>query len=261
MESPGEVYEAEKGTLPSRLRDGAVVGPDTAERLNIEPGSKITVGATEYRVRAILEREGELSPVAPNDIVIIPQREFGAETYSQVIVSLQGEQRSYEVASSIESELNARNDQVSILQLSTLSEGVDELFNTIQQFLLAVGFMSLLVASICILNVMLMSAIQRREEIGVIRAVGVGRVDVLKILLTEAVLLGLGGSLLGVIVAVALGTLVNWLFLGNALAVVSMTNLVYSLMGILVGTGICTLSGLIPAWIAANERPAAAIHG
>jgi putative ABC transport system permease protein len=47
---------------------------------------------------------------------------------------------------------------------------------------------------VSILNVMLMSTIERREEIGVLRAVGVQKFDVVKVILVEAGLLGLAGG-------------------------------------------------------------------
>lgn len=260
MESPGTVYDAAEGEIPPKLRTGALVGSDVADRFDLGRGSTITVGSESYRVRAVLRSQGDFSPIAPDELVVLPEAAFETESYAQVVVSLRADQSSHEVATAIESELNPREERVSVLQLARITRGIDELFVRIRQFLLGVGFVALLVASVSILNTMLMSTVQRRAEIGVIRAVGVGRPSVLKILLIEATLLGLIGSLLGVSVAVVLGGLMNWLVLGDALAVLGPGNLAYVAFGVALGTGVCVFSGLFPAWRAANERPAEAIR-
>lgn len=93
------------------------------------------------------------------------------------------------------------------------------------------------------------------------RAVGFQKRDVLKIMLTEAVLLGILGGAIGVVFSVAAGGVINFFVVGDALLVFRPGNFVY--IGLAFGFGVATalLSGLYPAWKAANERPVDALRG
>lgn len=65
---------------------------------------------------------------------------------------------------------------------------------------------------------MLMAVIKRREETGVLRAVGYGKRDIVWILLLEASLLGVLSAVIGVVVSVAVALVANVVFLGNLFA-------------------------------------------
>lgn len=260
MKSPGTIYNASRGSVPPELRSGVVVGRSVAERFDLQPGSTLPVGDDQYRVRAVLKEVGGFSPVSPNNAVIVPESEFGTDSYGRVIVTTRTTGQSNAIASSIEDELNGRDETVSVLQLSQLSEGIDQLFGLINRFLIGIGFVSLVVAGVSILNVMLMSTIERREEIGVLRSIGVGRVDVLKIILLEAALLGVLGSAVGVLLAITAGMALNALVVNDALATFAATNLKYLAFAGVTGVAITVFSGLYPAWRAANDRPAEAIR-
>ena len=116
--------------------------------------------------------------------------------------------------------------------------------------------MSLFVASVSIVNVMLMSTIERRGEIGVFRAVGYQRLAVLRLLLTEALLMGLAGAVLGVALSLGVGAVVNQVLLGDPLAF-SDRSLQYLAFGIVASL----LSGLYPAWCAASDPPVKSLRG
>ena len=120
--------------------------------------------------------------------------------------------------------------------------------------------MSLFVASVSIVNVMLMSTIERRGEIGVFRAVGYQRLAVLRLLLTEALLMGLVGAILGVVLSLAVGAVVNQALLGDPLAF-SDRSLQYLAFGFVFGLVASLLSGLYPAWRAASDPPVESLRG
>nr|WP_324666281.1 FtsX-like permease family protein [Haloarcula sp. CK38] len=105
-----------------------------------------------------------------------------------------------------------------------------------------------------------MSTVERREEIGVLRAVGFQRRDVLRVMLAEALLLGIFGGLVGIVLSLGAGLLINHLVLDDALAVVQPESIGYILLAFAFGVLASVVSGLYPAWKAASEEPVEALR-
>ncbi|MCO8265529.1 ABC transporter permease [Haloferax prahovense] len=260
MENPGALYEAEQGRIPDRLRQGALVGSGTAGLLDVEPGNTISVDGRTYRVAAVLAEQGGISLVSPNNAVIVPVEDVNGTGYSQVVVSADSGQAANESAVAIREALNEREQRVSVFELQSITAGINEFFGILNAFLIGIGSISLVVAGVSILNVMLMSTIERRQEIGVLRAVGVQRGDVIRMILAEAGLLGVAGGVIGAILAVGAGVALNAFVLNDPLATFQAANLLYIVLAVGFGVGTSVLSGLYPAWKAANERPVEALR-
>lgn len=258
---PGRLFDSRDGELPTYHRQGAIVGSDIARELGLQVGSTVTVESNSYRVVAILEEQASVSPVRADSAVILPPDEFRQEGFSQVVVVADSTADARSVASETRARLNAREQRVSVLSLTTVLARIGEFFALLNGFLLAIAAVSLVVAGISIFNVMLMSTAERRQEIGVLRAVGVQRSDVLRTLLVEAGLLGLGGGAAG---AVTAGIAVT--------GVAAVTRLSYDvvfvprngaiLFGAFVfGVVIALVSGFYPAYRAATDSPVDALRG
>jgi putative ABC transport system permease protein len=254
-------YTATDGDIPDPLRGGALVGADLADRLDLEPGNSITVNGTSYRVRATVEGSGSFfSPINPNNAVVLPRG--NRDEISQVVITADTGPEANATAVALRESLNdRRSEQVNVRELSDITEDINEFFGFINAFLIGLGSISLLVAGVSILNVMLMSTVERREEIGVLRAVGFQKRDVLKIMLTEAALLGLAGGVIGAVLAVGVGMLVAQFALGDPTAVLIPENIQFVVLGVGFGLVTSVLSGLYPAWKAANEHPVEALRG
>jgi len=175
-------------------------------------------------------------------------------------VTAESGQAANETAVAIRQDLNRREARVSILELRSFTEQIEEFFDLLNLFLLGIGSISLIVAGVSILNVMLMSTIERREEIGVLRAVGYQRLDVLRIILTEALLLGLIGGVIGALLSIGSGLLINHLMLGDATEAITLLNAGYVLVALFFGVATSVISGLYPAYKAANEQPVDALR-
>ncbi|KTG18807.1 ABC transporter permease [Haloferax profundi] len=260
MENPGALYEAQEGRVPDRLRQGALVGSGTAEILDVEPGNTISVDGRTYRIAAVLAEEQGISLVSPNNAVVVPLEDVNGTGYSQVVVSSDSGQAANESAVAIRESLNERDERVNVFELQAITQGIDQFFGIINTFLIGIGSISLVVAGVSILNVMLMSTIERRQEIGVLRAVGVQRGDVIRMILAEAGLLGVAGGVIGAILAVGAGVALNSFVLNDPLATFQPVNFLYILLAVGFGIGTSILSGLYPAWKAANERPVEALR-
>ena len=260
MESPGDAYEPTRGRIPDPLRSGALVGATLAEEYDVDVGDSIVVDGKTYRVHAILQSVQQFSIIDPGSAVVLPLRDVGGTGYTQVVVTAESGEAANESAVAIREALNDREERVSIFELGQIVEQIGSAFQAVNLFLVGIGSISLLVAGVSILNVMLMSAIERREEIGVLRAVGYQRVDVLRIMLAEALLLGAIGGAVGAALAVVGGLLINQALLGDPTAVFTLTNMLYIAAAFAFGIVTALVSGLYPAWKAANERPVDALR-
>jgi len=165
------------------------------------------------------------------------------------------------VTAAIESWFNkGENEVVSVTNFADTQREVDSFLNTLNLALLGIGSISLVVASVAILNVMLMSTVERRGEIGVLRAVGIRRSEVLRMILAEAMFLGVIGGLIGSTVSLAVGALIFDLVADDAWLVFDWASSRYLVFGFGFAVVASLLSGLYPAWTAANDRPVEALR-
>ena len=136
-------------------------------------------------------------------------------------------------------------------------ESLSSIIRTIALAIVGIAAISLAVAGIGIMNVMLVSVSERKSEVGLLKAVGATRRQILGIFLVEAATLSVLGGLLGLVIGTAL------VLLGNELypAVEASTPMwaIIAVMVLSLGTGIGF--GVLPAWRAANLDPVAALQG
>ncbi len=261
IENPAAIYEAREGRLPERHRQGAVVGAGLAETLELRAGDNVEVDGETHRVVAVLEPVETFTPVSPDDAVMLPEGAVGGDGYEQVVVEADTGPEATASAAAVEAAVNDREERVDVFELSTVVDEIDEFFSLLSGFLVGLGGISLFVAGVSILNVMLMSTVERRREIGVLRAVGVSRADILRTILIEAALLGLLGAAVGVAVTVALVTALYLATPVELWVVLHPMNGVYLLAAFAFGVLVSVVSGLYPAWKAATERPVDALRG
>jgi len=261
MVDPGAAYAAETGRIPSPFRSGALVGSSLAEDLDVGVGDSLTVDNRTFRVLAVLEPTQGFAPVNPDSAVVLPVRDVEGRGFTSVVVTASTGDRANETAVAIRATLNEREERVSIFELGQIVQQVGSVFDAVNLFLVGIGSISLVVAGVSILNVMLMSTIERRGEIGVLRAVGYQQRDVLKIVLSEALLLGTLGGVVGAVLSLLGGLAIAELLLGDPMAALTVENAGYILAAFAFGVVTSVLSGLYPAWKAAGEEPVEALRG
>ena len=261
LQQPAEVYNASDGRIPQPFQSGALIGESIAEEYDLQPGNTITVNGTSVRIRAVLESSGSFSQLNPDNRVILPAGSFEERTYSQVYVTADSGAEANETAMEIRQALNDREERVNVQELGDLVDQVNQTFQVLNTILTGIASISLLVAGISILNVMLMSTVERREEIGVLRAVGYQKRDVLKVMLMEATLLGVVGGLVGVGLSTLAGLAINHYTVNDATAMFRLANLFYLVVAFGFAVVVSILSGLYPAWKAASEEPVEALRG
>ena len=254
----GTVFEPQAGRVPDRLRSGVVVGDAVADRFDLQPGNTIAVDGDRYRVVGVLHPQGGFDPISADRAVFLPDR--GDTSVDTVVVQADSGTAANATAEAIRAELNDRSDRVSVTELRQIVDQVSSFFDVLNAFLVGLGAISLIVAGVSILNVMLISTVERREEIGVLRAVGVHRASVAKTFIAEAALLGVGGGAVGVTLSLIAGGAISFVVLDDPLAFLTLRNVGFVVAAFLVGLVASVLSGIYPAWKAANERPVDALR-
>ena len=257
---PRALFAARAGTVPEFHRQGALVGASVASRLDLQVGSAVEIENRRFRVIAVLAESEAITPIQPSNAIVLPPDEFTQGAPDQVVVQADSSGDASYVARTVRDRLNAREQRVSVFELSSILDTINEFFSLLNAFLIALGAISLIVAGVSIFNVMLMSTAERRGEIGLLRAVGVQRGDVLRTLVAEALLLGVVGGLGGVVLSVgAAAALYQFSPIGLDVILVP-RNVAVVAVAFAFGVAISTLSGLYPAYKAADEEPVEALR-
>jgi ABC-type lipoprotein release transport system permease subunit len=107
--------------------------------------------------------------------------------------------------------VNKMNSEIPEIHAALSGEFVSQMpdMNNVNAMLGSISYLAILVGGVGVLNAMLMSVLERTREIGVLRALGWGRMRILRMILNEAILLGLLGGLLGIVVAFILAFALN----------------------------------------------------
>lgn len=145
------------------------------------------------------------------------------------------------------------------------SEQVEKMLHSYQYNLTVLSFIALLVGMFLIYNTMSITIIRRRSEIGTLRALGLSRRCIFLLFGTEALLFGISGSVLGVVLGIlmaqgalqAVSTTVQNLYTGLGISGLAW-NSVEVLKAFVFGVLITTLGGLVPVVEAASVSPAEA---
>ena len=145
--------------------------------------------------------------------------------------------------------------QVSYTSPEQIIQLIGKQQETYSLLLIAIGSISLLVGGIGVMNIMLVSVVERRREIGIRMALGARQKDILRMFLIESILLTLAGGFLGVVI----GILVSYF-----LASFSHWQFHFYFAPVTLGFGISFFvgisSGIYPAWRASQLNPIQALQ-
>jgi putative ABC transport system permease protein len=143
-----------------------------------------------------------------------------------------------------------------VQNLTEILNAAKEIATILSLVLVLVSAIALIISGIGIMNIMLVTVTERTREIGVRMAVGASRKEILLQFLTEAVLISLGGGILGILVGVSIPLSVQ-LFVENVAIPVSVTSIVIAFS---VSCGVGLIFGMLPASRASKLNPTEALR-
>jgi putative ABC transport system permease protein len=253
----------------SHRKEVAVIGFDIADRLyaSVDPiGKEIHIAGLPFRIIGVLDQQPRGLGGNPNLQVIIPISTFGRIFGSHQSLSISIKPKSLSLASACVDQtrmvLRARrhlgpkeDDNFGIITSESLLNLWNSISSKIYIVLVGIVSISLVVSGIIIMNIMLMSVTERTWEIGIRKALGASRTNILWQFLVEATTLSMFGGVLGIIMGLATAALIS-----------SISPLPYAVKvwSILVGMGVTFIVGIFfgsyPAMKAARLDPIEALR-
>jgi putative ABC transport system permease protein len=229
-------------------------------------------------VAAVLQEIGGFSISGPSDYnVYIPlskaQSFFGTDQCNMIIVRLTNDDKTT-IDNASKAIKAVFGDQVSVMSATAVLNTLSSVFSVIELFLSGIAAISLLVAGIGIMNIMIVSLMERTREIGILKALGMKSHTVLLIFLGESVIIGLLGAIIGVasgwglanVVAIALGgggrlrNQVPQTGSFGTMAINPVLTPTVTLLALVFGIGVSVIFAIYPAWRASKLKPVEALR-
>ena len=268
------VFDAERGRMisPTEVdssRPVTLIGYDTAERLfgAAEPLDKlIRIGGRQFRVIGVSARKGGSLGASQDEFAVIPlgnyRKLFGVRSSLALMVKpldpslLSAAMDDTTVALRVARGLKPKDpDNFGIFSSGTIIGIYEQATKGIFAVLIGVVALSLLVGGIVIMNIMLMVVTERTREIGLRKALGARRQDIMAQVLTESVVLSTFGGVVGLI----LGFFAGWAM--TVLSPISATLEPWSVvLGIGIAAGVGLFFGAYPASQASRLDPIEALR-
>ena len=233
-------------------------------------GETIRINRQNYEVVGVLKAKGQSGPSNQDDVIFMPLRTAqlklgGAGTTRVRTINLSV--RSADEMSLAQAQVTAilrtlhglqtgASDDFTVQNQADILSTVEATTGTFTTLLGSIAAISLLVGGIGIMNIMLVSVTERTREIGLRKAVGAKRVDILIQFLAEAIVLSALGGVIGVGLGIGGAQLISPL-LGSSKALVTPQSVVLALA---VSLGIGVFFGFYPANRAAQLNPIDALR-
>jgi putative ABC transport system permease protein len=228
------------------------------------------------KVTAVIKEIGGFGIGGPSDSnVYIPvsqaQSFFATDECDTIIVKLKDSDKAT-IDTVTEAINDAFDEQVSVISSTAVLNLISSIFSIIQLFLGGIAAISLLVAGIGIMNIMIVSLMERTREIGILKALGMKGRTVLFVFLCESVIIGLIGAAIGIAAGWVLANVVaivfrgGGIFMGNQaegfgrMTITPVLTPIVFLGALAFGVGVSIVFAIYPAWRASKLKPVEALR-
>ena len=227
-------------------------------------GESLRIGERRFRVVGVLASQGRSIGFDTQELVIVPvsaaQALFNSESLFRVLVQTRSRESMLRVRDQALAAIKARHqgeEDVTVITQDALLATFDRIFTALTLTLAGIASISLAVAGILVMNVMLVAVSQRTAEVGLLKALGATRRQVLSLFLTEALLLSLAGAVVGIAVGEAASWFVRKLYPALPLAAPTWAYVLAVITALVSGI----VFGMLPARRAARLDPVEALSG
>lgn len=225
-------------------------------------GETIRVGGKDFTIVGILKEEGSSAMNSKDLNVYIPfttgQRLLGVSGVLTFDASAAGAETVEKAERTLNTFLRSKvgEDNYNVYNMGSILETVQSVYNILGYLLGGIGGISLVVGGVGIMNIMLVSVTERTREIGIRKAIGAQKGDIIVQFLIESVVLSLMGGFIGIILSAGILGIVNMFAADYHFAITIGVALVA--VGFSIGVGI--LFGIYPANKAAKLKPIDALR-
>ncbi|MEE4279679.1 MAG: ABC transporter permease [Halieaceae bacterium] len=225
-------------------------------------GKLISIAGSRFRVVGVMESKGTVLGFDLDDTVYIPAARamslFNVEGLIEIDVMYQEGTPVDSVVAGIRRVLTARHgrDDVTITTQQQMLDVLGGVLDILTFAVAAIGAISLLVGAIGIVTIMTISVNERSNEIGLLRALGARRTQVLALFLGEAIVLAGVGGLAGLFLGAGLGQALHWLVPSLPVQL----SMFYVVLAEAVAVIIGLIAGVLPARRAAGLDPVEALR-
>lgn len=256
----------------------ALIGVDVADKLFGRTaglvGETIRIEGQPFRIIGVLESKGGGSFGSEDDVVLVPMttaqarllRRSTSDRVDTIMVSAVSSEAVPQAAEEIAQILRARHrteigkDDFTVLTQQDFLSTAETITGVITIFLGGVAAISLLVGGVGIMNIMLVSVIERTREIGLRKAMGARKRDILIQFLVESSLLSMFGGIIGIILGWAIATGLGAIAEASGTPLTPAIGLDSVLLATIFSTIIGLFFGLYPANRAAKLEPVEALR-
>jgi len=244
----------------------AVLGVDIINELfsaGTNPvGKTVQINGTHFTVVGVLDESGSSMGASNDEIILIPittaQRFLNSSGISMVYVSAENAEVSTQAVAAIENELYEKfkqdEDAYRVSSQDDMLETVSSISQTMSLMLGGIAGISLLVGGIGIMNIMLVSVTERTREIGIRKAIGARRRDILTQFIIEAAVVSGMGGIIGVLLGWGGCSLISSAGINTAISLpIVFIAFIFSLV-------IGLIFGILPARKAASLNPVDALR-
>ena len=247
-----------------------VLGKTVVDNLfeTIEPiGKTVKIKGVGFHVLGVMKEKGASGWRNPDDQVFIPyttamKRVFGEDYLSSISIQA-NDDKLIEAAETEVTELLRRQHEIPINKeldfhirnQAEFMETLEESSQTFTNMILGIAIVSLVVGGIGIMNIMLVSVTERTKEIGLRKAVGAQRSDILVQFLVESTTLALVGGIVGIGVGIVGAEMVPSIWGWR-----TVVSIMYAIASFIVSALVGVFFGAYPAWKAAKLHPIDALR-
>ena len=237
---------------------------------DIHVGDAVTINGKDFVVQGILKKTGS---VLYDNLIMMNAADMKSllgygNVVDQISVKVINEGAINQTVQEINNlmdqrrNVNADNRNFQVSTPEAMLKTINQIISGIQIFIIVIASISILVGAIGITNTMTTSVLERKKEIGIMKAIGARNEQIFYLFFIEAGLLGLIGGIIGVLLGIGIGYIgtsaLNALIGATTQPQISIWLIVFTMLGSFI---IGAFSGFVPALRAAKASPVEEIRG